>query len=220
MIIRVPKYKKINESFFDDIDDDISVDVSDVAGQTAIQIYEEETVKPMVEKLLNMWHVQHYTITCTGNGVVVDVNDDLNLSYKKLNQISFKYWGFGTVTGNVNYTGNKLANWDKFPREIKGSVYANNNYLKNFNNAPIIHGNIIASKQLCKSDYILTKQNYLSSGSVTENSVYVISKNAYGELTGINEEKQYCTVKLQNDKHIKCKLDDVDCLDKITNLLV
>ena len=127
MIVRIPEYKHINESFFDDMEDDLfnTTDELDYNLSGIISTrFEEETVIPNVEKILNKWGVTDYEIKSTGNGVIVDVNSNLYLPNKNLNKFNFRNWYFGTVTGDVYLTGNKLTSWNAFPQTIKGNCYA------------------------------------------------------------------------------------------------
>ena len=225
MIVRVPEYKHINESFFDDIEDDL-FDAGANADYNLQGIvntkFEEDTIVPNVKHILDRWNVTDYDIECTGNGVIVNVNSNLYLPNKSLYKFSFNHWYFGTVEGDVYFTGNKLTSWKAFPQIIKGNCYANLNNIKNFKGAPNVEGKMVAAKQNVKTDYPLTQENYNKrfSINVNENSVYVISKDKFGSLKDINEAKGYCVVKLENGEITKCKLNDVNCLDSITNILL
>ena len=118
MIITVPQYKKLNESFFDELEDDVfdtEDTVFDQINQISTKEYEENILKPQVEKQLELWDITRYDLECTGNGIVVNVHDHLNLSNKKLYKYAFNQWRFGIVDGNVYYANNKLTNWNAFP---------------------------------------------------------------------------------------------------------
>lgn len=248
MIVRIPKHKKrLNESFFDDMfdehdpeeissdndnsffDDDLNMDdiaaqsVQDEVVTTYGKEYEENTVKPKVEKLMDYWDVENYDLTCTGKGVQIDVHNHLYLPNKKLYTFNDPEWFFGTVDGNVIFTNNKLSSWKLFPKIIKGDCIANFNNIKNFIGVPEIYGYIDAVKQNKKTDYPLTQENYnnrYNLNNIKENSVYIISKDMFGTLKNINESKSYCVVKDINGYLHKCKLDDINCLTSITNLIL
>ena len=95
MIITVPEYKKIqhiskktsklNESLFDDFDDDFD-DETDLLSKNINIKYEETELKPRVERILDEFDVENYEIKCTGNGILVDVHDNLYLPNKGLNK--------------------------------------------------------------------------------------------------------------------------------------
>ena len=212
----------LNESFFDDLEDDLFNDSDESISSLINTKYEEETVLPELKNLLEKWSINDYEYECTGNGIRVDVNESLYLPNMKLNKFSFNDWYFGTVNGDVYYTGNNLTSWKAFPENIKGNCYAALNKLKNFNGAPNVSGKMIAEKQNTKTDYPLTQENYNNRFRIgtNENSVYVISQDTFGTLKDINESKKYCVVKLDNGNIVKCRLNDVNCLAPITDLLI
>ena len=229
MIIKIPECKKINynkhlnESLFDD--DDIFNSTTDIftdIGQDSVKEYEESELKPKLEKLLYQLDVNNYEIICKGNGIMdVNVHDHLYLVNRKLNNIKFSNFRFNTVDGNCNFSGNNLTDWSKFPKIIKGNLYANFNLLKNFEDAPVIFGDIIASKQNKKSDYPLTKDNYIKiKHNITENSVYAIPVNKFGEIYNINENDNSCIIEFEDKSRQKFKLSDVEYLGKLENLLI
>lgn len=109
MIISVPEYKKINkynkknistlnESMFDDFDDDFDdiLGDDDYVSTNISSEYEENELKPRVERMLNELDVDNYEIKCTGHGILVDVHDNLYLSNKGLNRM-------GMQSNQINY---------------------------------------------------------------------------------------------------------------------
>ena len=231
MIITVPEYKKIqhinksksklNESLFDDDWEDIHNDTGILAANISIE-YEESELKPRVERILKELDVQNYEIECTGNGILVDVHDNLYLPNKGLNKFDSQLFHFNTVEGSCNYSGNNLTDWSFFPYVIMGNCYANFNNLKNFNGVPTIMGKLIATKQNKKPDYPLSQINYTNfkNKNITENSVYVIPVNQFGLLCSVNEDNNFCIIQFDDNKKYKFKLDEVEYLGKLENLLL
>ena len=109
MIITVPEYKKIqhiskklsklNESLFDDFDDDFDDETSLLSNKINIK-YEETELKPRVERILDELDVENYEIKCTGNGILVDVHDNLYLPNKGLNKFDSYLFHFDVVEGS------------------------------------------------------------------------------------------------------------------------
>ena len=230
MIISIPEskklkynkqYKLLNEALFDDIYDDDELDDEIIDSQNAIskELQEIENIAK-VEKILYQLDVHNYEIEKTGTGILnVNIHSHLYLSNKNLNRFNFNIFKFNNVDGNVNYSGNKLTNWNLFPKFIQGNLYANFNYLKNFNGAPIIQGDIIATKQYKKTDYPLTKENYLKHRlDVTENSVYALPVNKIGEIYNINENDNSCIIQFKDNTRQKFNLNEVEYLGNIEKL--
>lgn len=232
MIVRVPENKKIqklqplNEGFFDNnpqADPKFTSGALAAAKQAQKLMHQkyEETLVPEVQKFLDYFDITDTEINCTGNGIVVDVHENLHLPNKNIS--SFPGFRFGIVDGNCNFSGNRFTDFFSFPRKIHGSLLANFNYIKNFHGAPdYIGGNIIAYKQKVKTQYPLTKENFelYKSGKLLENRVYVISQDEYGELKNINEKENNCQVLLDNGSLITTKTNDVDCLESSIKLLL
>lgn len=228
MIITVPEYKKIqhiskkpsklNESLFDDdFDDETGILSSNISAE-----YEETELKPRVERILDELDVENYEIKCTGNGILVDVHDNLYLSNKGLNKFDSYLFHFDVVEGSCNYTGNNLTDWSFFPYVIMGNCYANFNNLKNFNGVPTIKGKLIANKQNKKPNYPLTQINYdnFKNKNITENSVYAIPVDRFGLLCSINEDNNFCIIQFDDNSKHKFKLNEVEYLGKLENLLI
>ena len=231
MIITVPEYKKIqhiskkpsklNESLFDDFDDDFD-DETDLLSKNISIKYEETELKPRVERILDEFDVENYEIKCTGNGILVDVHDNLYLPNKGLNKFDSYLFHFDVVEGSCNYTGNNLTDWSFFPYVIMGNCYANFNNLKNFNGVPVIKGKLIANKQNKKPNYPLTQINYdnFKNKNITENSVYAIPVDRFGLLCSINEDNNFCIIQFDDNSKQKFKLNEVEYLGKLENLLI
>lgn len=231
MIITVPEYKKIqhtnkaksklNESLFGDDWDDVNDETGILSGNISAE-YEENELKPRVERILDELDVENYEIKCTGNGILVDVHDNLYLSNKGLNKFNFSLFHFDVVEGSCNYTGNNLTDWSFFPYIIMGNCYANFNNLKNFNGVPNIKGKLIANKQNKKPNYPLTQINYdnFKNKNVTENSVYAIPVDRFGLLCSVNEDNNFCIIQFDDNSKQKFKLNEVEYLGKLENLLI
>ena len=232
MIITVPEYKKIqhiskkpsklNESLFDDDFDDDFDDETGILSSNISAEYEETELKPRVERILDELDVENYEIKCTGNGILVDVHDNLYLPNKGLNKFDSYLFHFDVVEGSCNYTGNNLTDWSFFPYVIMGNCYANFNNLKNFNGVPVIKGKLIANKQNKKPNYPLTQINYdnFKNKNITENSVYAIPVDRFGLLCSINEDNNFCIIQFDDNSKHKFKLNEVEYLGKLETLLI
>ena len=103
-----------------------------------------------------------------------------------------------------------------------GNCYANFNNLKNFNGVPTIKGKLIANKQNKKPNYPLTQINYdnFKNKNITENSVYAIPVDRFGLLCSINEDNNFCIIQFDDNSKHKFKLNEVEYLGKLENLLI
>jgi len=74
-------------------------------------------------------------------------------------------------------------------------------------------------KQKIKTQYPLTTENYIKykNHELSENAVYSLMYNDFGELTSINEDKGVCIIQFDNSRKI-CKLDEVEYLGNIEDL--
>lgn len=232
MIVSIPNYKIIkhnissnvlNEGFFDDIADEYFQDTYfQEEGERLQKEYEEER-KHKVEAILKQLDIlSNYDIICSGHGILVDIHDNLFLPNRGLNRFDTDLFKFNIVEGNCNFSNNNLTNWDFFPNIIKGNCYANFNNIKNFNGVPSIGGTIFAERQKKRTDYPLTQENYdkFKSNKLTENSVYAIPVNRFGELYSICEEDNSCIVQFNNNTKQKFNLNQVEYLGNIENLLI
>lgn len=230
MIISIPENKiikhniskRLNESLFDN-DELFDLDATFIDDMVTIQQKDvEEDSLEQVEKQLQQLDIENYELECTGTGIKVNVHDHLFLPNKKLNNFHGVFFYFNIVDGNCNFSNNNLTNWSLFPKIIKGNCYANFNNLKNFNGAPIIGGKIIAARQNKKTDYPLTQENYIKyrNNRITENSVYAIPVNKIGDIYSICEDDFSCIIKFDDNTKQKFKLNEVEYLGKIENLLI
>ena len=172
---------------------------------------------------LNYYGVMNYNIKAEGGNVLVDVEGNLYLSNKNLSDI--RLFKFDKVTGTCNMSGNEFTDFSCFPRYIGGDCIANFNYISDFTEAPKeIRGQLLAKKQKkgTYKKYILSDENYrkYQEGTLDENCVYLINEDKYGEIVSIDEELGLCNVMLVENEEIKpYKLDEVDCLAHVQNLL-
>ena len=224
MIVSIPKNKilkhKLNESLFDDDIFNMDNDLMDTLTDISTKEYEEEQLEN-VKKILNQLDVEGYELKCTGHGIQVDVHDHLFLPNKKLHRFNKPIFFFNIVDGDCNFSNNNLTNWYFFPKIIKGNCYANLNNIKNFNGAPIVQGKMIATRQNKRTDYPLTQENYIKHrDNITENSVYAIPVQRMGEIYSICEDDNSCIIKFKDKTRQKFKLNEIEYLGNIENLLI
>jgi hypothetical protein len=160
MIYTIPKNKKINfnnklyesdESLSDLFNDDDVFDLNNkMDGLEEIDgLVREEIAKQNLKKVENLLYtlgVENFELTVEKDLILVDVHDHLYLPNKHLNKFSKNLFKFNIVDGNCNFNNNNLTDWSFFPAIIKGNLYANLNNIKNFNNAPVVYGNIYATR--------------------------------------------------------------------------
>lgn len=224
MIVSIPENKKIqkysplNESFFTDIDDesqDYSEELSNNIKLMALQPVIEKTLEALDVHNFDIVVIDNYTIGVNVHGHLFLPNCNLALKYNP------KLFKFNVIDGDCNFSGNNLTDWSRFPNFIKGNCIANFNKLKSFDGAPDVLGEMYALKQRTKTKYPLNSVNYKKyiNGELSENRVYIISANKYGNLLNINESKNNAAVKLENGLMGVYKLDDIVCLSNIDKLL-
>lgn len=224
-IITVPESKKLkslNEGFFDDVDnstDTMQDDTTTLSAVAAINAqYEESTLKPKVIEWLDTHAVENYTINCTGNGILVDVDNHLILPNLKLEK--FPGFRFNNVRGNCNFSNNRFTDFSQFPRIIGGNLMANFNYIRSFNNAPIVKGKVYMDRQRIRTLYKLNQENFdkVKNGeSILENQVYVIPADQYGTLIDVNEGQ--CKVLYENNTIGIYNTDDVEVINGLQYLI-
>lgn len=223
---KIPKAQYIiNENFFDTVDwndpnNPLSDNDEDLTGIN--KIVEEEHIKPKVVDWLKQQCLGYredddkIIIECTGKGIIVNIKGNLILSGRKLEKFP-KLFRFGKVDGNLNVSNNRFASFEWFPKEICGNLLANDNYLKDFTNAPTVKGEVYAERQKLPSYYKLNTENYLkwkNGENLFENLVYSEKFKEYGKLIGINENEGVCTISL-NEKEVVCNIDEVEVVNSI-----
>ena len=233
MIITVPEYRKIyynevlenynkplNEAKVFDIIKEMPKDSRKQLRKESLLNYIKSQI-PVAERVLKQLDVFNYKLTPTLQGIFVDVDNNLFLPNKNLNTFDTNLFIFREVKGDVNFNGNKLTNWELFPRIIHGNCSAQFNYLKNFDGAPQVYGKMIADRQHKKPCYPLTQENYelYNSGELSENSVYLIDEEKFGLLKSINEDLGTCSV-LSNGKIKLYNLDRVEYFGDIKDLFI
>ena len=180
MIITVPEYKKIqhiskktsklNESLFDDFDDDFD-DETDLLSKNISIKYEETELKPRVERILDEFDVENYEIKCTGNGILVDVHDNLYLpNYTDVLRVAFTY---KFKRGKLQDLVSLLSGRDFETREYRDDIIEDSyrklfegvrafvdqtnfeRFLMIFKSAGIIDESLIRSRSVVNFGYIL-----------------------------------------------------------------
>ena len=159
MIITVPEYRKVyynevlenynkplNEAKVFDIIKEMPKDSRKQLRKESLLNYIKSQI-PVAERVLKQLDVFNYKLTPTLQGIFVDVDNNLFLPNKNLNTFDTNLFIFREVKGDVNFNGNKLTNWELFPRIIHGNCSAQFNYLKNFDGAPQVYGKMIADRQ-------------------------------------------------------------------------
>lgn len=233
MIITVPEYKKIyynevlenynkplNEAKVFDVIKEMPNDSRKQLRKESLLNYIKSQI-PVAERVLKQLDVFNYTLTPTLEGIFVDVNNNLFLPNRNLNTYDTNLFIFREVKGDVNFNGNKLTNWELFPRIIHGNCYAQFNYLKNFDGAPQVFGKMIADRQHKTPRYPLTQENYelYNSGELSENTVYLIDEERFGLLKSIDEDLGTCSV-LSNGKTKLYNLDRVEYFGDVKDLFI
>lgn len=233
MIITVPEYKKIyynevlenynkplNEAKVFDVIKEMPNDSRKQLRKESLLNYIKSQI-PVAERVLKQLDVFNYTLTPTLEGIFVDVNNNLFLPNRNLNTYDTNLFIFREVKGDVNFNGNKLTNWELFPRIIHGNCYAQFNYLKNFDGAPQVFGKMIADRQHKTPRYPLTQENYelYNSGELSENTVYLIDEERFGLLKSIDEDLGTCSV-LSNGTTKLYNLDRVEYFGDVKDLFI
>lgn len=221
-IIRVPNnriIKKIDEGLSDFNFDDLSGELSDEMNDYAkpVRIAAEETLIPEVEEWLRKYYVKNYNITPTGDGIIVDIDGDLNLQGFRLLSIP-DIFRFGHVAGDCNFANNYFTSWKYFPETISGDCLAVLNKIQSFDGAPDVGGEMIASRQKCKTLYPLDDRHfrqYKSGKDLTESLVYIKSADSYGKLSGISADRKSCTIVLESGKQVYMPCDKVEVVNGI-----
>jgi len=86
--------------------------------------------KEEVQKIINILGIENYKIN---EDLSVDVNEDVNISEKKLKTIPIK---FGKVGGNFDCRYNNLTSLQGAPESVGGNFYCYNNNLTSLQGAP------------------------------------------------------------------------------------
>jgi len=82
-----------------------------------------------IHRICKKYEIENYTI----NNGIVDVDGNVNLSFKKLSKLPLK---FGTVNGDFSCYNNQLTTLEGVPNKVNGEFYCNNNKLKSLEGAP------------------------------------------------------------------------------------
>lgn len=119
-----------------------------------------------------------------------------------------------SVENDVNITKNRFRSLSSLPKVIKGNLFCNYNFIKNFDDAPYVKGIVEAYKQREKTDYPLTYEKYLEIRehvkNLKENKVYIPKLGQIGYLKDLNESKNKGTVLLKDGKIARLSLEDIE----------
>ena len=83
-----------------------------------------------IDAICKKFGIKNYTINPDGS---VDVNGDVNLSYRELTKLPLK---FGRVGGYFSCSDNQLTSLEGAPREVGGDFYCSYNQLTSLEGAP------------------------------------------------------------------------------------
>lgn len=86
--------------------------------------------KHMTDYICLTHSIKNYTI---GSDGIIDVDGDLNLSFKGLEKLPLN---FGEVRGDFNCSNNQLLTLEGSPKKISGSFYCNKNRLRSLKGGP------------------------------------------------------------------------------------
>ena len=107
-----------------------------------------------IDAICYKYGIENYTI----NNGVVDVDGDVDLSYKGLTNLPLK---FGVVTRYFDCSSNKLISLEGSPREVGGIFNCNNNLLKTLEFAPKYVGGDFNCGSNPLPDEISTYEKYI-----------------------------------------------------------
>ena len=83
-----------------------------------------------IDSICRKYGITNYTVNPDGT---VDVNGNVNLSYKKLIRLPLK---FGKLSGNFYCSNNQLTTLEGGPTEVGGHFYCYNNQLTKLDGCP------------------------------------------------------------------------------------
>jgi hypothetical protein len=93
-----------------------------------------------IKRICQKWGIKDYTINADG---FIDVGDNVNLSYRKLEKLPLK---FGDVS-DFYCNDNRLTSLEGCPKSVSGGFYCDNNRLTNLEGCPkSVGGNFYCNK--------------------------------------------------------------------------
>lgn len=203
----------LNEDFFDMLD--MGNEDEAIMDQTieALKIGYEPKIKEWMER----YSVDNYKIDYTeGLPPRVDVYGNLNLVGHKLSVLP-DFFMFRNVYGDCYMSNNRFTSMSQFPCFIYGSLVCTGNYLTRFDTKITVKEDIVADRQMVRTEYKLTPVNWQKfiHDELNENRVFVESAKAYGYLEGINKAGTKCKVLLESGGTNVYSTDDVNLIDSI-----
>ena len=116
------------------------------------KIFESQDNSELIKEL-KKFGIKYYTIN---NDNTIDVNGDVELYYRNLTKIPFK---FGKVTGDFDCSGNQLTSLEGCPKEVGGNFICRENNFKDLIGGPqevggdyVCYHNKLESLEGCAGD--------------------------------------------------------------------
>lgn len=157
-----------------------------------------------IQKWLDNYSIENYILIPDHKyGYIVDVNDNVNLSYSGIKLIEVK---FNIIKGNFDCSYNFLYTLKGSPKIVEGYCDVNNNNLTSLKYVPhTIH------KEFC-ADHNLLKSLFYFPQKVLGNYIHLYNNELLNELQNLETYNDYLIYK---DKQ---KLSKINTLSKKNNL--
>jgi len=110
-----------------------------------LKLFENYKSEEEIHEICKKYKIENYTI----NNGIVDVDGDVDLSFKKLSKLPLH---FGVIDGGFTCSHNKLTSLDGAPNKVNGDFDCRNNQLKSIEGAPNeVNGSFWCSDNQLKS---------------------------------------------------------------------
>ena len=95
-----------------------------------MKMFEQFKNEEEIKKICKRYDIKNYTINTDGS---IDVDDDVDLSYRKLTKIPLN---FNKVSGNFWIRNTNLTSLEGCPKEVGGGFYCSDNNLTSLKGCP------------------------------------------------------------------------------------